>query len=78
MDSTVIITIISAVSLFVMIQMWVCVQGTNVDLLQEAIVTQAEVMELKGDPQGLVEGRIIEAKVDPRRGCVLSSFCYFC
>jgi hypothetical protein len=39
-----------------------------VDVLQEAIVTQAELMELEGDPVGLVEGRIIEAKVDPKRG----------
>ncbi|XP_076464349.1 translation initiation factor IF-2, mitochondrial-like [Babylonia areolata] len=43
-------------------------KGTNVDLLQEAIVTQAELMELKGDPGGLVEGRIVEARVDPKRG----------
>lgn len=43
-------------------------QGTNVDLLQEAIITQAELMELKGDPVGLVEGRIVEAEMDSKRG----------
>ncbi|KAK7487137.1 hypothetical protein BaRGS_00021632, partial [Batillaria attramentaria] len=43
-------------------------KGTNLDLLQEAIVTQAEIMQLTGDPTGLVEGRIVEAKVDPWRG----------
>ncbi|XP_025105138.1 translation initiation factor IF-2, mitochondrial-like isoform X2 [Pomacea canaliculata] len=42
--------------------------GANIDLLQEAIVTQAEIMQLKGDPVGLIEGRIVEAKVDSRRG----------
>nr|KAG5699746.1 hypothetical protein BaRGS_014162 [Batillaria attramentaria] len=45
-------------------------KGTNLDLLQEAIVTQAEIMQLTGDPTGLVEGRIVEAKVDPWRGSV--------
>ena len=43
-------------------------QGTNLDLLQESIITQAEVMELKGDPVGSVEGYVIESKTDPKRG----------
>ena len=42
------------------------------DLLQEAIVAQAELMELTCDPVGLVEGRVVEARVDPKRGCVSS------
>ena len=42
------------------------------DLLQEAIVTQAELMELTCDPVGQVEGHIVEARVDPKRGSVSS------
>ena len=42
------------------------------DILQDAIVMQAAVMELKGDPIGLVEGHIVEAKSDCKRGSVLA------
>ncbi|XP_067005150.1 translation initiation factor IF-2, mitochondrial [Anabrus simplex] len=42
--------------------------GTNLDLLTEAIVLQAELMNLKGDPKGLVEGIVIESKTDSHRG----------
>ena len=43
-------------------------QGTNLDALQEAIATLAEVLEIKAEPTGLVEGAIIESKTDPGRG----------
>ncbi|XP_063221675.1 translation initiation factor IF-2, mitochondrial [Bacillus rossius redtenbacheri] len=42
--------------------------GTNLDLLMEAIVLQAELMNLRGDPRGPVEGVVIESKTDPYRG----------
>ena len=43
---------------------------TNLDVLSEAIVLQAELMDLKGDPRGMVEGTVIESKTDPYRGYV--------
>ncbi|KAG8252511.1 Translation initiation factor IF-2, mitochondrial [Homalodisca vitripennis] len=43
-------------------------KGTNVDTLVEAIALQAELMGLKADYQGLVEGTIIEASTDQSRG----------
>ncbi|XP_041353564.1 translation initiation factor IF-2, mitochondrial-like [Gigantopelta aegis] len=43
-------------------------KGTNLLELEEAIVTQAEVMELKADAVGLVEGTVIESSTDSGRG----------
>ncbi|XP_029176075.1 translation initiation factor IF-2, mitochondrial [Nylanderia fulva] len=43
-------------------------KGTNIDTLTEAIALQAEIMELKGDPTGLVEAVIIECSTDLYRG----------
>lgn len=42
--------------------------GTNINILTEAIALQAELIELKGDPTGLVEAVIIESSVDRYRG----------
>jgi translation initiation factor IF-2 len=42
--------------------------GTNLDTLSEAIVLQAELMNLKGDPRGRVEGVVVESRTDPQRG----------
>jgi translation initiation factor IF-2 len=42
--------------------------GTNLDILSEAVVLQAELMDLKGDPRGMVEGVVVESRTDPRRG----------
>lgn len=42
--------------------------GTNLDILTEAIVLQAELTELKGDPTGLVEAVVIECSTEPYRG----------
>ncbi len=41
---------------------------TNLDLLKEEIWTKAEIMDLKGDPKGLVEGYVIESTQDVHRG----------
>lgn len=43
-------------------------KGTNVDTLTEAILAQAELMDLKADPTGLVEGTIVESSFDTHRG----------
>lgn len=43
-------------------------KGTNLDILIDAIIAQAELMELKAYPKGLVEGYIIESCTDPGRG----------
>ncbi|KAH9509360.1 Translation initiation factor IF-2, mitochondrial [Bulinus truncatus] len=48
-------------------------KGTNIFELQEAIVTQAELMNLKGDPVGLVEGRVVEARIDEKRGRLVTA-----
>lgn len=42
--------------------------GTNVDLLTETVVLQAELVGLKGDPTGLVEAVVIECYTDRYRG----------
>lgn len=41
---------------------------TNLELLKEEIWTRAEVMELGGDPKGLVEGYVIESTQDLHKG----------
>jgi translation initiation factor IF-2 len=43
---------------------------TNLDKLEEAILLQAEVLELKANPDRLADGVVIEAKLDPGRGSV--------
>ncbi|KAK3092753.1 hypothetical protein FSP39_006887, partial [Pinctada imbricata] len=42
--------------------------GTNLQELQEKIVTLAEVLDIKCDPNGMVEGYILESKQDHARG----------
>jgi len=42
--------------------------GTNLDKLQSAIVALSEVLEVKADVDGPVEGAVIEARTDPGRG----------
>ncbi len=46
------------------------VKGTNLDKLLEAIVLQAELLELKANPNRTAEGVVIEAKLDRGRGSV--------
>ncbi|MGE0424323.1 MAG: translation initiation factor IF-2 [Reyranellaceae bacterium] len=43
---------------------------TNLDKLQEAILLQAEILDLKANPDRAAEGTIVEAKLDPGRGSV--------
>jgi translation initiation factor IF-2 len=45
-------------------------QGVGVDQLLEMILLQAEVLELKADPDRRAEGVVVEARVDPTRGSV--------
>ncbi|KAF4518610.1 hypothetical protein B566_EDAN009859 [Ephemera danica] len=42
--------------------------GTNLPQLIDAIALQSELMELKADPTGLVEGLVIESQTDAKRG----------
>ncbi|WP_142415906.1 translation initiation factor IF-2 [Bartonella massiliensis] len=44
--------------------------GLNLDKLLEAILLQAEMLDLKADPQRTAEGVVIEAKLDRGRGSV--------
>jgi translation initiation factor IF-2 len=43
---------------------------TNLDKLEEAILLQSEILELKANPNRLAEGAVIEAKLDRGRGPV--------
>jgi translation initiation factor IF-2 len=42
--------------------------GEGLDKLQEAILLQAEVLELKANPERMAAGAVIEAKIDRGRG----------
>jgi translation initiation factor IF-2 len=42
----------------------------NLDKLLEALVLQAEILELKANPDRLAYGTVLEAKMDPKRGAV--------
>ncbi len=45
-------------------------KGDGIDDLLEAVALQAEILELRADPKGKVEGVTIESKVEPGRGPV--------
>ncbi len=45
-------------------------KGTNLDKLEEAILLQAELLDLKANPNRPAEGAVIEAKLDRGRGPV--------
>jgi translation initiation factor IF-2 len=45
-------------------------QNTGIDQLLEMILLQAEVMELKANPDKLARGHVVEAKIDSGRGPV--------
>jgi translation initiation factor IF-2 len=46
------------------------VQKTNLDKLEEAILLQAELLELKASPSAKAHGAIVEAKMEQGRGSV--------
>jgi translation initiation factor IF-2 len=48
-------------------------KGTNLDKLLEAILLQAEVLELKANPDLPAEGTVVEAKLDRGRGAVATA-----
>jgi translation initiation factor IF-2 len=48
-------------------------KGTNLDKLQEAILLQAEVLDLKANPDRAAEGAVVEAKLDKGRGPVATT-----
>ncbi|MEO1243388.1 MAG: translation initiation factor IF-2 [Pseudomonadota bacterium] len=43
---------------------------TNLDALQDAILLQAELLELKANPKRQAEGAVVEARLDKGRGAV--------
>ena len=43
-------------------------QNTGIDELLEMILLQAEVLELKADPEKRARGYVVESKIDPGRG----------
>ena len=43
-------------------------KGTNIDKLLEMLLLEAELMELKANPDRPAQGVVVEAKMDPRRG----------
>nr|WP_199899257.1 translation initiation factor IF-2 [Sneathiella glossodoripedis] len=45
-------------------------QGTGLDKLQEAIMLQAEILELKANPDRSAQGSVVEAKIETGRGMV--------
>ena len=48
-------------------------KGTNLDRLEETILLQAELLDLKANPDRTAEGAIIEAKLDRGRGPVATA-----
>lgn len=47
-------------------------QGINVELLLEKVLLEAEILELKANPNRLAKGTVIESKLEPGRGYVAS------
>jgi len=48
-------------------------KGINLDKLEEAILLQAEVLDLKANPDRTAEGAVVEAKLDKGRGPVATA-----
>ena len=47
-------------------------ERTNLDKLEEAILLQSEILDLKANPEGNAEGVVIESKMERGRGSVAS------
>ncbi|MDQ3243463.1 MAG: translation initiation factor IF-2, partial [Gemmatimonadota bacterium] len=45
-------------------------QGTNVDVLLEQVLLQAEILDLKANPNRRASGAVVEAQLDPGKGPV--------
>ncbi len=45
-------------------------EGTNIDKLEEAILLQAEILDLKANPDRSAEGVVVESRVEQGRGAV--------
>jgi translation initiation factor IF-2 len=45
-------------------------KGTNIDALLDGILLQAEILDLKANPDGRAEGTVVEAQLDPGKGPV--------
>ena len=45
-------------------------QGLNLEKLEEAILLQSEVLDLKANPNRLAEGTVVESRIDKGRGSV--------
>src|SRR5256885_16733680 len=46
------------------------IKGTGLEKLEEAILLQSEVLDLKANPKRAADGAVIEAKLDKGRGPV--------
>src|SRR3954468_10880584 len=45
-------------------------KGTNIDILLDQILLQAEILDLKANPNRAAQGAVIEAQLDPGKGAV--------
>jgi translation initiation factor IF-2 len=45
-------------------------EGTNLEKLEESILLQAEILDLKANPNRISEGVVIESRVEPGRGTI--------
>jgi translation initiation factor IF-2 len=43
-------------------------KGTNIDQLLQQILLQAEILDLKANPEGAAQGSVVEATLDPGKG----------
>jgi len=43
-------------------------KGTNIDALLQQILLQAEILDLKANPEGPAQGSVVEATLDPGKG----------